>query len=136
MHIKGIGRIALLICADVLHDELLSLCEKYKITLLLVMAYTNGYDHFFRRLARMQEFYCDVVWCNSCAAYDEKKDGRPVVSYLSYGHAPSNTRQLCMCNHTSCNGCIALTTISSSYKEEGELKWLEQSIEEGEHYEN
>ncbi len=124
LHVPGVGRIGICICADVFAGGLLDLLLKtYQITLLLVLSYSPGHERFLRSLARAADGVCDVIWCNSCAAYDpgngEAPRARPAVLYLPYGHKPKQKPaylQIKNCTSpTPCGGCMMVIEIAPTY---------------------
>lgn len=125
IHVKGLGRIGLIICADIFNSELCNIIlSKYKVRLLLIMAYTAGYDQFFREIANAQTTSCDVVWCNACAAYTAFETKGPAVAYFSYGHRDCNVNTVPYCNlsgTTLCNGCVVTVTIDPLYCKPGSI---------------
>lgn len=113
IHVKGIGRIGVLICSDVFDINLTKfLFEEIKISLLLVQAYSEGIDMFFQK---MQQASCDVVWCNACAAHT--RNNNEVVAYLPKGHKYSNTNYTVKnkCDK-ECQGCLKEVIIPLSYE--------------------
>lgn len=121
-HVKGVGRIGVLICADVFSRELKKyLFEKLQINILLVMAFTSGIDSFFRALAPAQEAVCDVVWCNTCAAYENHSSDKPVVAYFSYGHKDQSMQAHPCCDENSkkCQSCMITIKIATAYEKAG-----------------
>lgn len=126
MHVKGLGRIGVIICADIFNTELCNiLLEKYEIRLLLIMAYTAGYDQFFREIAAAKTTSCDVVWCNTCAAYTAFDKTGPAVAYFSYGHKHGEEKIVYHCQQKSnslCTGCISTITIDPQYASSGAIR--------------
>ena len=125
MHVKGLGRIGVIICADIFNSELCNiLLEKYEIRLLLIMAYTAGYDQFFREIAAAKTTSCDVVWCNTCAAYTASNKTGPAVAYFSYGHKHGDEKIIPHCrpkDDTLCAGCVSTITINPIYSHPGSI---------------
>lgn len=123
IHVKGLGRIGIIICADIFDEELCDiLLNKYEIRLLLIMAFTGGYDQFFRDISTAQRTSCDVVWCNTCAAYTAFKTTGPAVAYFSYGHKgriENLVQHCCPGDSTLCKGCAVTITIDPLYSEPG-----------------
>lgn len=123
IHGSGIGRIGVIICADIFNDELLCvLLKEYSINMLLILAYSNGFDRFEKSILKAGVDTCEVVWCNCCGAY-YKKDGQgdnyPVVAYYPYGHHTGTDKKIlgrCSSSaHGHCNGCMIVIRIDSSY---------------------
>lgn len=131
MHVKGLGRIGVIICADIFNTELCNiLLSKYEIRLLLIMAYTAGYDQFFREISSAQITSCDVIWCNTCAAYTAFQKKGPAVAYFSYGHRECGENLVPHCNlpiGTLCNGCVATITIDPLYSKPGSIYYEQLS---------
>lgn len=123
IHVKGLGRIGILICADLFNPDIREiLFHHYEVRLLLVMAYTPGHDTFFRELSAAQATYCDVVWCNSCAAYNSTQASLPAVAYFSYGHNKRSEKLVPRCqNKVLCDGCAITITIGSEYGTAGSV---------------
>lgn len=127
MHVEGVGRIGVIICADIFNSELCNiLLNKYEIRLLLIMAYTAGYDQFFREIAMAQTTSCDVVWCNACANYTSAGNTGPAVAYFAYGHRDRDVHTIPHCkpkDKTPCNGCFVTITIDPLYGQSGTMTW-------------
>ena len=135
IHVKGIGRIAIIICADVFNQDIKEiLFKKYEITLMLIIAFTNGVDLFYRSFSCARESYCDVVWCNTCAAYNVPEEGqtikqeecimqynRPVAAYFPYGHNSIQEIIAKGCDRSCCKGCGIVISIPSKYNEIGRI---------------
>ena len=131
MHVKGLGRIGIIICADIFNTELCNmLLSKYEIRLLLIMAYTAGYDQFFREISSARPTSCDVIWCNTCAAYTAFKKTGPAVVYFSHGHQACGENRVPHCNPPSgtlCDGCVATITIDPLYSKPGSIYYEQLS---------
>lgn len=125
IHVKGLGRIGVIICADIFNSDLCDiLLSKYEIRLLLIMAYTAGYDQFFRKISAAKITSCDVIWCNACSAYSAFQRTGPAVAYFSYGHRKCNEDLVSHCSlpiDTVCSGCIATITIDPLYSGTGSI---------------
>lgn len=123
MHINGVGRIGIIICADVFKSDLIGILCKYEIRLLLIMAYTAGYDQFFRDISFAQSYFCDVIWCNSCSAYTDFSKTGPSAVYFSYGHKRCDKNDVqCPClQNQPCPGCAFTVSIAPSYSGEGSI---------------
>lgn len=118
IHINGIGRIGLVICADIFDDQIQDiLFQKYKINLLLIMSYTLGTNFFIRTIGSAFTYVCDVVWCNTCAAYENDRGEKIAVEYFSYGHKKHNEHKISRCNMNmeECNGCAVCVELSLVY---------------------
>lgn len=125
-HVKGVGRIGLVICADVFHKNLLNyLFDVLQINVLLVMAYTKGTDIFFRALNAANIAYCDVIWCNACAAYDKPLQAAPVISCFSFGHKQKQQHicQYCGKGKDECRSCLAMIKIATEYARDNDLEF-------------
>lgn len=125
-HVKGVGRIGLVICADVFHKNLLNyLFDVLQINVLLVMAYTKGTDIFFRALNAANIAYCDVIWCNACAAYDKPLQTAPVISCFSFGHKQKQQHicKYCGKGEDECCSCLAMIKIATEYARDNDLEF-------------
>lgn len=125
-HVKGVGRIGLVICADVFHKNLLNyLFNVLQINVLLVMAYTKGTDIFFRALNAANIAYCDVIWCNACAAYDKPLQTAPVISCFSFGHKQKQQHicKYCGKGEDECCSCLAMIKIATEYARDNDLEF-------------
>ena len=130
LHIKGIGRVAILICADIFSDEIQDILFRgYQVNLLLIMSLTKGTDQFFRAISQSQQVSCDVVWCNSCAAYSQKSKKNKVVAYFANGHENCKMYVKKKCKKKSCVGCVMLITLSQEYNGEGKIEQQYLNIE-------
>lgn len=118
-HIEGVGRVGIVICADVFSDKLMDfLFRSLQLNILLVSSYTSGTDAFFRALAPARSASCDVIWCNTCAAYPSLTENRQVTAYFPYGHLTSNEEHCCSCQADSenCHSCMCTIHINPQYK--------------------
>lgn len=129
LHVPGIGRIGFLICSDVFREGYLDiLLQELRVTLLLHTVYSTGTDLLERMLATAQRYLCDVVVCNTCAAWDnplmapEKRlpvdaSGRALLNkYYPYGHKecrplPGTTG----CRQGECPSCVFVMEVADRY---------------------
>lgn len=126
LHMGGIGRVAIIICADIFDTELVdTLLLDYQVSLLIVLAYTDGFRLFFDRIALAQNSACEVIWCNSCSAYERNNNpDRPCVSYFSFGHKDRRTYCENSCGRKIpdvCSGCVYEIQIDSAYTGKGAI---------------
>lgn len=122
-HVNGIGRIGIIICADsFLRDLTDFLFRSVELNLLLVVSYTEGSDAFFRSLSQSENASCEVIWCNTCAAYSSSCSNRPVIAYFSSGHQNPRKIILNSCENASCNSCAFTIDINPSYKSTGSIE--------------
>lgn len=132
LHVPGIGRIGFLICSDVFRKGYLDfLMEELKVTLLLHIVFSPGADLLNRMLATAERNSCDVVMCNTCAAWDEVEKipderapveilDKPMVNiYYPDGH---NGRKCTgpqppplTCTRQECTGCAFVIEVASTY---------------------
>lgn len=127
-HVNGVGRIGIMVCADVFNPALKKvLFEVMHINLLLVLVFSEGTDAFFRSLAEAAEEYCDVVWCNTCAAYRDPTEQSLVIEYYSAGHKEQKKYQkyYCVKNPTKCTSCASTIKIAPGYRRNGSLDTTE-----------
>lgn len=130
VHVPHVGQIAFLICADVFRPGYLDdLTRQLRATLLLHVAFSPGEDLLGRMLATAKRDLCDVVLCNTCAAWDEAEknpadrapvrilDKRMVNIYLPYGHKYPDAPQspLLTCAQPTCSGCAFVIEIAGQY---------------------
>jgi len=129
-HVPGIGRIGVIICSDIFKDGYLQwLIKNLKLTLLLYPVYSSGKDLLIRSLSIAHTLSCDVLMCNTCAAWEDiliRPDERPnneefdstfVNVYYPYGHLPATeTVQTITCNKKECTGCLFVTSVSKNYR--------------------
>lgn len=133
IHVPGIGRIGILICSDLFLEGYLEMLTKdVKITLLLYPVYTSGKERIIRDLSTARQYGCDVIMCNTCAAWDdnltpmlERKENADydagfIHGYFAYGHKlgpPGAVEQLAMvdCKGMPCGGCVFLEDIPKRY---------------------
>ena len=126
-HVKGVGRIGLVICADVFHEKMVDfLFRVLQVNVLLVMAYTKGTDAFFRALDMASNAYCDVIWCNACASYEKPTENDPVIVYFSFGHKQQSRYYCKYCGkgYDECGSCIAIIKIAAEYMREEEPDFI------------
>ena len=131
IHVPGVGRIGIIICSDIFKDGYLQwLLKNLKLTLLLYPVCSFGKDALLRDLSMAHIYSCDVLMCNTCAAWDkmllphEKRtdvdtfDRSFINAYYPYGHLLQCTiTPLKECSTATCAGCLFITTISNSYKD-------------------
>ena len=130
IHISGIGRIGLIICSDIFKDGYLQwLIKNLKLTLLLYPVYSAGQDLLVRNLSIAHTLSCDVLMCNTCAAWEdilihptdrpsnENFDSTFINAYYPYGHLPTaGTVQTVICDKKECAGCLFVTSICKNYR--------------------
>lgn len=125
LHMGGIGRAGVIICADIFDVELVNtLLVDYQINMLLVLAYTPGFRLFFDKLALAQSLSCEVVWCNTCSAYESNDANKPCVSYMAFGHNDRGVYYEKSCGRNLpdvCNGCICEIQIAATHKGKGKI---------------
>lgn len=130
IHVPGIGRVGLIICSDIFKDGYLQwLIKNLKLTLLLYPVYSAGKDLLMRNLSIAHTLSCDVLMCNTCAAWEkiiippaerpdnEEFDKTFINTYYPYGHLPnSGTIQTIVCDKKECTGCLFVTSIPKNYR--------------------
>ncbi len=67
IHVPGVHRIAVMICADFLEKNEF-VCESLGATLVLVPSYTPGEEDFINALPRLKRYGATVIWGNCCGA--------------------------------------------------------------------
>lgn len=129
LHVPGIGRIGFLICSDVFRPGYLDfLMEELKVTLLLHVVFSPGADLLERMDSTAKRNSCDVVVCNTCAAWDaaEKNPGdrppveildKPMVNiYYPYGHKYNDPLPPPVtCVRQPCPGCAFVIELADTY---------------------
>ncbi len=128
LHVPGVGRIGFLICSDVFREGYLDfLMQELKVTLLLHVAFSPGADLMERMLATANRNLCDVVLCNTCAAWDqpwkapEKRSpvkilNKPMINiYYPYGHKYSSPKPPPVTCTGECTGCAFIMEIANTY---------------------
>lgn len=95
VHCPGIGRICVLICADMLDVDYLDVVLKeIKASLILVPSFSTGSYDFRNALDRCKMFDCAAVWMNTCAAlhldYRKKDNFFPLGEILEAGKNSNN----------------------------------------------
>ena len=130
IHVSGIGRIGIIICSDIFKDGYLQwLINNFKLTLLLYPVYSHGKDLLVRNLSIAHTFSCDVLMCNTCAAWEnflippadrpnnDNFDSTFINMYYPYGHLPSKGGlQTMICDKNECKGCVFVTSICKNYR--------------------
>lgn len=83
-HYPGIGRFTVMICKDFLTTRYMErLMRSFKLTLIIVPAYSTGAYDFRTSFETCAHDYCNVVWINSCAAMvPEKEDNFRYIGYV------------------------------------------------------
>ena len=75
IHYEGIGRIAVLICKDLLATRYVEqLMRCFKLTLLFVPSFSTGSYDFRQSFDLCAHDDCNVVWINTCAAFVNGKE--------------------------------------------------------------
>lgn len=68
MHVRGFGRILIMICRDFLEvRELQRILDELRPTMIMVPSFSTGYHDFDRVKGICEAHECVVVWVNSCA---------------------------------------------------------------------
>lgn len=118
LHLNKIGRVGMLICADIFDDAIkANLCSKYDLDMLLVAAYTSGWDLFDRCAHGMSDTCCEVIICNTCSAIENKsRDDVYPVAYYPLGHKSKRPHEKKKCEG-DCSGCAFCVDISNGYKD-------------------
>lgn len=143
IHVPGIGRIGLIICSDVFKDGYLDrLVKDLRITLLLYPVCTFGTDLMQRAAAPAFKYSCDIVLCNTCAAWEnafelpekrvENNSFNPnfLTAYYPAGHFIAQNdchwkTSKVKCTGTVCQGCLFITDLASKYKS---VSYLEPQV--------
>lgn len=82
-HYPGIGRFAVMICKDFLTTRYMErIMRSFKLTLIIVPAYSTGAYDFQTSFETCAHDYCNVVWINSCAALIPGKEKN--FRYIGY----------------------------------------------------
>lgn len=85
MHIKGFGRILIMICRDFLEEKSLEkILDELRPTIILVPSFSTGYHDFDRVKGICEGHECVVVWVNSCA---KRKNKDPFGFIDKAGHS-------------------------------------------------
>ena len=129
IHIKGVGRLAIIICSDILDDGIKKVIfEQYQVNVLLIALFSSGMDQIYRNTSRAQEYSTDVFLVNSCAQFNDKINWKAFI-YMAYGHKNEGdgwiADQKCSENKTgNCNGCFSVVKIAKDYNESGKHCWF------------
>lgn len=129
LHAPGIGRIGFLICSDVFKPGYLEyLLQQLKLTVLLHSTFSAGKELMVRKLQQSVTASCDVVLCNTCAAWDQMEkpinDRNPVTvkeNDFIYAYFPSGHKmhRMCTtnitCSERACTGCGFFLELATSY---------------------
>lgn len=133
VHIPNVGRVGFIICSDVFEDGYVEhMVKQYKLTVLFHIAFSFGRDLLQRGVSVTNEQMCDVVICNTCAAWDDTKlpeeerpsvevpDNATVASYVPNGHEKATSiKTFSGCGKTDkCQGCMLSIEIPTGYKDE------------------
>lgn len=126
LHIEGVGRVGILICADAFCDELKSVRECLRLNLLLAPSYSPGVDAFFHEFYSSRARYCDTIWCNTCAAHGSRTSKKEIVAYFPGGHEATSpithhTKYCCTGSQEQCNSCSIEISIAANYNGVGEV---------------
>lgn len=85
MHIRGFGRILIMICRDFLEvRSLQKILDELRPTMILVPSFSTGYHDFNRVKGICEGHECAVVWVNSCA---DRKNNDPFGFIDKAGHS-------------------------------------------------
>lgn len=133
VHVPGIGRIGMIICADAFEEGyLVRLVKELKITLLLYPTFTFGKDLMKRVIKYAEVFSCDVIFCNTCAAWDDaleppenRKENNSFDSefvgfyhpagHKNYEEAAMKKLPFADCKGSVCQGCLFVTKLAKKY---------------------
>ncbi|WP_251445823.1 hypothetical protein [Vermiculatibacterium agrestimuris] len=121
LHVPHVGRIGMMICADTFESGYLKYAlERYKLTLLLHIVFSQGEDRLLRSLSDTEKGMCDVVLCNTCAVLGGKTspaERAPLVAaYLANGHMGCIRKEFRGCGAPdSCRGCTLTVELPTSY---------------------
>lgn len=102
-HCNGIGRIAIIICADALSHEFKKiLYEKLKISFLIIQSYSSGYYDFELAKSYSSNFDVAGIWINSCSALE--KDNKCIGLGFQFGKKEyvQNEKKYYRCNCEMC----------------------------------
>lgn len=121
LHANQIGRIGILICADILDDDIkANFISKYDLDIVLVVSYTRGWDLFDRCLTGLNDTLSEVIVCNSCAAIEEGQNNNVYpVAYYPLGHRHRDVKFKKKCE-TNCTGCVFCIEIKDNYKDDSD----------------
>ncbi|MBR4290531.1 MAG: hypothetical protein IKT52_07815 [Oscillospiraceae bacterium] len=127
-HVKNVGRIGVLICSDAFQPDIRKLLlENFGLDLLLISVFSKGWDAFNRALTYYNASSCDIVWCNTCAAYGGHGEKRMII-YYPYGHKDPQPTDLKGCADVSkCAGCVTMIEIPTEYAGSNEITYVNLS---------
>ena len=103
------------------------LLENVGLDLLLISVCSNGWDAFNRALKHYDASSCDIVWCNTCAAYGGLNEQRTII-YYPYGHKDPQPTEIIGCADVSkCGGCVTMIEIPTEYAGSEKIKYVNLS---------
>lgn len=123
IHCRGIGRICILICKDMLVLDYLDIILKdIQASLIIVPSFSTGNYDFQNAIAHCQTYDCDVIWINSCAAihldYTKKENFKIIGAVLKSGKGSNSIDKFCKnekCKNCNKEICIFKTDIPLIY---------------------
>lgn len=100
-HCKGIGRLAVTICADALNNDYRDLLfKKLKVSFLIVPSYSSGFHDFELVFGASEIYDISGVWINSCSALVDNKTC--VAMAKNSGKEYENIKCYEMCGEAEC----------------------------------
>lgn len=138
-HIPGIGRLGIIICADIFFSQYMTqLFDNLQISFLLHPISSGGRDLMERLSAESLKYSCDILQCNTCASWDNAElpfnertcninfSKTFINIYYPCGHRASsdshNPHTLSLyavnpvsCSGFQCQGCLFVTEIPKNY---------------------
>ena len=131
IHIPRVGRVGIMVCSDIFDPDLRDfLINQNKLTLLLHPSFSGGWDLLERAYSTAIEHSCDIVLCNTCAAFLSSEEiEKPLASrelkaqvttnvckYFAYGHKGNKPISISSkCDTSQCRGCYTLFKIPFDY---------------------
>lgn len=130
MHIRGFGRIIIMICRDFLEVRVVEkMLDELRPTMVLIPSFSTGYHTFERVKGICEAHECAVVWVNSCAGSREEN---PIGFVAKAGHSYDSEEDKnvlffpCCESKIQCEGsceskgCLYTTTLINPKAMEGE----------------
>ncbi len=105
-HHEGIGRMAILICRDFLTTHYMEeIMRCFHLTLMIVPSFSTGSYDFRRSFDLCAHDDCNVVWINSCAAFETGKEANfEHIGYVRKRIGRYDDHSQTLCRMPSCGG--------------------------------
>ena len=108
LHHEGIGRVAVLICKDFITTKYMEqLMRCFKLTLIIVPSFSTGSYDFRQSFDLCAHDDCNVVWINTCAAFQRGKESNfKNIGYVRKRIGRNDDESQKLCEMPICEGAF------------------------------